>query len=315
MACDDLSALLASPLKLLFGATICVPQLGRFLLHKVDLAQLSAAQQGQTVAFEGEFVGAGAASASIALQCTVGSALVKLLLPLAQTLDVSKLDAAAFANALDITCVDKAGAHKIVVNKSSVTGIDAALLAKIFKVANVNVNTYGQVYQLLAGGALAIGPFKLENGKLVTPYGTFDAGQAIDFLKDVAVVKTTDGKLLSLSTPYGTVTLSASGELVFTGADGKSIALSSGCVDVHASGAAIIATCKQQKVAASRSSRPRVDLTPAARALWLTGRVYARRSRQHRQQAHHAHRRRAHRCAVVCRTRMRADPTTTTMTT
>lgn len=81
-------------------------------------------------------------------------------------------------------------------------------------------------------------------GKLTTPWGTFDSGDAVDFLgKNTAVTKMGD-QVTAITTPLGTVTLLPNGDLVFTNSDGKKYTIAASCTKATNVGGTVVATCK-----------------------------------------------------------------------
>lgn len=101
-----------------------------------------------SVGAQGEFIPSGATS-GFKVKCDINSMLVQLLLPLARSFDFASVDVEKLKNALDIRCVDSANMHQVVITKDTVSGIDGGQLVKIFKLANINVNTFGQIYHML----------------------------------------------------------------------------------------------------------------------------------------------------------------------
>jgi len=240
-ACDSVPDLLAQPLKLVLGAIVCLPNVGVFTLNKINIGQFLGSN-GQPVVVSGTFQSN--SGASVTVVCRVAGGLVQQLLPLAQTFDASMIDINALRNALNITCSDNTNQHVVSITGNGVTGIDAGLLQQLFTFLNTKINAYGQVYNLL-NDVLQIAGFTVKGGKLVTPWGSFDAGDAIDFLNNVAIVRK-NGIIISLSTSLGTVVVSSDGSLTYTAKDGSTKTLTSGCTNFSAVGGTLSAVCKGQ---------------------------------------------------------------------
>lgn len=237
--CDDLNALLAAPLKFLLGATLCVGGVGRFELHKVDVAPaLGGKPLTVSGAFRPERSGAG-----FELTCTLGSAFTQKLIALAQSLDLTNVDLAAFRDQVQLRCVDANNQHLVTIDKNNVDGLSVDQLKQTLAVAGVDVHTFKQVYQLIADKKLVLGQFTLEDGVLRYPGGQIDiVSGAVDFLSDNVAVNADGDRVISIVTERGTVRV-ADGVLTLTRPDGTTKEVARKCERVAHVGGTITAVC------------------------------------------------------------------------